>query len=92
MTAKLGDFVSFPFTRAERNKIKQGLFRVGGLPCATGCIDGTHVRIIAPQENEPDLVNQKGFHSIKVQEICDHRGKKICLALIIGLAKDSMSV
>ena len=48
LAAKLGDFIRFPSTRAERDKIKQGLFRVGGFPCAIGCIDGTHVRITAP--------------------------------------------
>ena len=75
LAAKLGDFIRFPSTRAERDEIKQGLFRVGGFPCAIGCIDGTHVRITAPHENEPDYVNRKGYHSINVQAICDHRGK-----------------
>ena len=75
LAAKLGDFIRFPSARAERDEIKQGLFRVGGFPCAIGCIDGTHVRITAPHENEPDYVNRKGYHSINVQAICDHRGK-----------------
>ena len=75
LAAKLGDFIRFPSTRAERDEIKQGLFRVGGFPCAIGCIDGTHVRITAPHQNEPDYVNRKGYHSINVQAICDHRGK-----------------
>ena len=72
LTAKLGDFVTFPSTRAERDEIKQGLFRVGGFLCAIGCIDGTHIRITAPHENEPDFVNRKGYHSINVQAIWDH--------------------
>lgn len=90
LTAKLGDFIKFPCTRAERDEIKQGLFRVGGFPCAIGCIDGTHVRIKAPHENEPDFVNRKGFHSINVQAICDHRGKQVCVALIICIAKGNI--
>ena len=64
LSAKVGNFVKFPSTRAERDEIKQGLFRVGGFPCAIGCIDGTHVRITAPHENEPDFVNRKGYHSM----------------------------
>ena len=75
LAAKLGQFVKFPSTTAVRDEIKRGLFRVGGFPCAIGCIDGTHIRITAPSQNEPDYVNRKGFHSINVQAICDHRGK-----------------
>jgi len=81
LAVKLGDFIRFPSTRAERDEIKQGLFRVGGFPCAIGCIDGTHVRITAPRENEPDYVNRKGYHSINIQAICDNQGKWICPAL-----------
>ena len=84
LSAKVGDFVKFPSTRAERDEIKQGLFRVGGFPCAIGCIDGTHVRITAPHENEPDFVNRKGYHSINVQAICNHRGKQIRPLLNLG--------
>ena len=50
LTTKLGDFERFPFTRAERGDIKEGLFRFGGFPYAIGFIDGTHVRMTAPQE------------------------------------------
>ena len=62
----IGDCVRFPSTSAERDDLKEGLFRVGGFPCAIGFIDGTHVRITAPHENEPDFMNRKGFHSIKM--------------------------
>ena len=86
LSAKVGDFVKFPSTRAERDEIKQGLFRVGGFPCAIGCIDGTHVRITAPHENEPDFVNRKGYHSINVQAICNHRGKQIRPLLNLGFS------
>ena len=86
LSAKVGNFVKFPSTRAERDEIKQGLFRVGGFPCAIGCIDGTHVRITAPHENEPDFVNRKGYHSINVQAICNHRGKQIRPLLNLGFS------
>ncbi|CAH3190006.1 unnamed protein product [Porites evermanni] len=69
ITLKLGTWRQVRFFKAERDEIKQGLFRVGGFPCAIGCIDGTHVRITAPHENEPDFVNRKGYHSINVQAI-----------------------
>ena len=66
LTTKLGDFERLPSTRAERDDIKEGLFRFGGFPYAIGFIDVIHVRITAPNENEPDFMNQKGFHSIKM--------------------------
>lgn len=75
LAAKVNDFIKFPATRAERDEIKQGMFRIGGFPCTIGCIDGTHVRIKSPSQNEPDYVNRKGFHSINVQAICNHEGK-----------------
>ncbi|CAC5421336.1 HARBI1 [Mytilus coruscus] len=40
-----------------------------------GTIDGSHVRIQAPSEDEPSFVNRKGVHSVNVQAVCDARGK-----------------
>jgi len=74
LASKVNEFVKFPTTANERDEIKHGLFRVGGFPCAIGCIDGTHVRIKAPSQNESDFVNRKGFHSVNVQAICNHEG------------------
>ena len=76
LAAKVNDFVKFPATRNERDEVKRGLFRIGGFPCSIGCIDGTHVRIIAPSLNEADYINRKGFHSINVQAICNHEGEQ----------------
>ena len=86
LSAKVGDFIKFPSTTAERGEIKQGLFRVAGFPCAIGCIDGTHVRITAPHENEPDFANCKGYHLMNVQAICNHRGKQIRPLLNLGFS------
>ena len=76
LAGKAAELIKFPSSRAAKDEIKQGLFRLGGFPCSIGCIDGTHVKVIAPSENEPDYVNRKGFHSINVQAICDHRGNQ----------------
>lgn len=64
LTEMLGDFITFSSTRTERDEIKQGLSRVGGFPCAIGCIGGTHISRAAPHENEPYFVNRKGYRSI----------------------------
>ena len=45
-----------------------------GMPCAFGCIDGTHIPIRRPTENAQDCFCYKQFHSISVQAVCDYRG------------------
>ena len=36
-------------------------------PNVVGCLDGTHVKILAPLlEDERSYVNRKGYHSINV--------------------------
>ena len=74
LSRKIDQFVKFPDTRQAKDEIKQGFYEHAGFPCIIGCVDGSHVRIIAPSESEPDYVNRKSFHSINVQGICDHRG------------------
>ncbi|XP_028412204.1 putative nuclease HARBI1 [Dendronephthya gigantea] len=75
IAAKLDNYVKFPQTQQEKDIIKQGFYDLGGFPCVVGCVDGSHVIIIAPADNEPDFVNRKGYHSINIQGICDHKGK-----------------
>ena len=31
-----------------------------------GCVDGTHIRLQRPSQNEADYVNRKGYHSVNV--------------------------
>ncbi|XP_067642467.1 putative nuclease HARBI1 [Eurosta solidaginis] len=42
-----------------------------GIPSVIGCIDGTHVRIIAPAENKHLYYNRKGYYSLNVMLMCD---------------------
>ena len=53
---------------------KRGFYDKGGFIGVIGCVDGTHVKIQGPTENENDYVNRNGFHSINVQAICNHKG------------------
>ena len=58
--SKLDDFVKFLQLRQEKDEIKQGFYDLAGFLCEIGCVDGSHVRIIAPSENECNFVNRKG--------------------------------
>uniref|UniRef100_UPI0037E73E8A putative nuclease HARBI1 isoform X1 n=1 Tax=Semicossyphus pulcher TaxID=241346 RepID=UPI0037E73E8A len=51
--------------------MKEEFHRIAGFPNVIGCVDGTHIPIRAPSENEGDYVNRKSIHSINVQVICD---------------------
>ncbi|CAG2228515.1 PRMT6 [Mytilus edulis] len=75
LLSKKDQFIKWPARQEERDRNKQGFFRGGLFPGVIGCIDGTHVKIQAPSEDEPAYVNRKGWHSINVQGVCDHEGK-----------------
>ncbi len=55
--------------------MKREFAEIAEFSSVVGCIDGTHVRILAPHENVARYVNRKGFHSINVQAVCDAKGK-----------------
>ena len=75
LTQKQRNFLKWPSTEEEILQNKHGFFTKGGFPGVIGCVDGTCIKIQAPDENENDVVNRKGFHSINVQAICNHKGR-----------------
>ena len=66
LSRKMNQFIKFPQSQEDREIIKQGFYEIANFPCMIGCVDGTHIKIIAPSKNEPDFVNQKRVHSTKV--------------------------
>ncbi|XP_063063602.1 putative nuclease HARBI1 [Engraulis encrasicolus] len=79
LCGRAGMFIKFPTTAAQCITIKQQFSDIAGFPNVLGAVDGTHVAIKAPQENEDLYVNRKHFHSINVQVICDANLKVIDL-------------
>ena len=75
LAAKQPRFIKWPLTHDECAKIKNEFYIHGGFPGVIGCVDGTHVRLQAPTQNENNYVNRKGFHSINVQAVCNHEGE-----------------
>ena len=68
-------FIKWPTLAAEKNRIKEGFYQISQFPGVIGAIDCTHVRLLSPSGgNEYAYVNRKGFHSINIQGVCDHRG------------------
>ncbi|VDI63581.1 Hypothetical predicted protein [Mytilus galloprovincialis] len=66
-------YVKWP-SEDEKREIKNEFYKMAGFPGVIGCIDGTHVRIQCPSENEPAFINRNGFPSINVQAVCDSKG------------------
>ena len=75
LVAMRNRFVKWPSTNAKLTASKNAFYRRGGFPFVIGCVDGTHIRILAPSQHENGFVNRKGFHSINVQAICSHEGQ-----------------
>jgi hypothetical protein len=74
LMARKDQHIKWPMEIQQLNNIKEGFYKKAHFPNVIGCVDGTHVRIQSPTEDEPSYVNRKGYHSINVQGICDDNG------------------
>ncbi|XP_058813410.1 putative nuclease HARBI1 [Topomyia yanbarensis] len=64
--------IKFPSGDSEKSSIKHAFFQKTGFPGVIGCIDGTHIKIVAPSKDKHLFYNRKGFYSINVMLVCDH--------------------
>ena len=53
-------YVRFPVQPAELNHVRQLFDQIAGFPNVTGCVDGTHIRIIATSAR---LYGHKTLHT-----------------------------
>ena len=74
LSLRTDNFIKFP-TDVEIERNKRQFYHVARFPGVVGCIDCTHIRILAPSSDEFAYVNRKGYHSLHVQMICDCDGK-----------------
>lgn len=65
-------YVSFP-SGEDLKTVIRGYKDRWGFPNCGGAIDGTHVPIIAPAEAHGDYLNRKGYYSLVMQAVCDHK-------------------
>lgn len=77
----LTEFVKIP-SGDKLKEIVDGFENFWGFPQAVGAIDGSHIPIIRPEESGSDYYNRKGYYSVLVQGLVDHRG--IFLDVVIG--------
>ena len=70
ITAKASKYIYLPRNR-EVAKIKNDFYMVAEFPGIVGCVDGSHILIVAPHLDELVYVNRKGFHSLNIQAVCD---------------------
>lgn len=49
-----------------------------------GAIDASHFEILKPSENQESYINRKGYHSILLQGICDHK-KNLLMFSVVNL-------
>ena len=59
------------YTGNQMPDIKSSFEEEGGFPGIIGVVDGTHIRIRAPEKEPEAYINRKKFHSINVQLVCD---------------------
>uniref|UniRef100_A0A915NY89 Putative nuclease HARBI1 n=1 Tax=Meloidogyne floridensis TaxID=298350 RepID=A0A915NY89_9BILA len=70
------DRFSDKIEKLVENALKRNFYSYCRLPFTVGAIDGTHIRIVAPEiEDERSYVNRKNFHSLNVMAICSANNK-----------------
>ena len=61
------DIICWP---TDCRKLAKEFFDLGGFPSTAGCLDGTHVKITPPKEDEVSYVNRHHEHSLNVLAVC----------------------
>jgi len=68
----LEQYVNFP-EGEELKRVIKGYQESWGFPNCAGAIDGSHISIIAPVDSHGDYINRKGYYSLILQGVCDHK-------------------
>ena len=70
------DYIKWP-TQESITHITEKFEQMKGIPNVVGAIDGTHVKIRAPNEHPQDYFNRKKYYSIVIQVVVDSNKKFI---------------
>ena len=74
-TEMTAEFLGWYRNREEREAAALYFYQKSKFRDCLGVIDGTHVAIRAPSDDEPSYVNRKGDHSINVQFVAGSEGR-----------------
>ncbi|KAJ1182066.1 hypothetical protein NDU88_007261 [Pleurodeles waltl] len=62
-------YIVFP-EEGDLATVKGDFYALGHIPNIIGAIDGTHVALVPPKDNEQVYRNRKNYHSMNVQVVC----------------------
>ena len=78
------------FTKADLPDVASGFRSMRGIRGCIGCIDGSHVPVRAPLCVKSSYLNRKGWTSLSVLAICDHRMRfRYCVVGAPGAVHDA---
>ncbi|XP_052890199.1 putative nuclease HARBI1 [Anopheles moucheti] len=66
-------WITMEMTPEEQQEARRHFYSKSGIPGIVMCVDGTHVKIIAPVHDRDQHYNRKGFYSLNVLLVCDHK-------------------
>jgi hypothetical protein len=64
-----GNWISFRKNEVEKREAKEHFFTNYEFPGVIGCVDGTHVSLIRPSENEHLFYGKEGHHTMNVMVV-----------------------
>ncbi|XP_055644036.1 putative nuclease HARBI1 [Toxorhynchites rutilus septentrionalis] len=64
-------WISLEMSENEQRRAKLYFYEKSGIPGIIMCVDGTHIKIIPPNQNRNLFYNRKGFYSLNVLIVCD---------------------
>ena len=76
------EYIKFPVSEAETRTCIERFSELSNLPNVAGAIDGTHIRIKAPNESAVDYFSRYHQHDFIVQGVMD--GQKLFLNFAAG--------
>lgn len=62
-------YIQLNMSPAEMNASKEHFYREFNFPGVIGCVDGTHIKILKPKDDESLFFNRKGYFSINAMVV-----------------------